>query len=416
MCLATVMLLALCPAGNLWAQDDEDDWRLVSVLTLTNGVSFAQEGEYYYLHDDDDVHGVAGMSLRLQFLGQLSDWMDYRIDGLSVLVDGVDSLSSTALAGAARFRTQSLRWNLEQSQTSSGRTVLWYNEIDQAHTRMDFGDLRVTLGRQAITWGTGRFWQPTDVFLAFSATELERDFKQGIDAVQVELFTGDLSSLTFVYVLSPWDSDLDSSPAVRWQSQVGGESEATLVAGSVQGVTMLGGTFDSTVLDAGWRMEALAYRLPAGKRVEVDSMALFAMAGLDYFFPDGTSLLVEWHMHSMGATSEAELLQVAASYDVQRGRQPSLSRNILGLSASREFGGLWSGSYSAFLSALADAEGAARLSTLHQAAVNYSVSDNATLAFSILRGTGAGLDEFGLIHSEYGHLPTSILVQGQFYF
>ena len=87
-----------------------------------------------------------------------------------------------------------------------------------------------SVGRQAIDFGSGRFWQPLNVFGSFTPTDLDTDFKPGIDAARLDWFTSDFSSLSAVYAFSPKDNTTISTgkttnSALHYRSQVGEQSE-----------------------------------------------------------------------------------------------------------------------------------------------------------------------------------------------
>ena len=419
--LLALALLQAAAARPVAAQDTEA-LRLATVLTVSDSTSVADPGDAGYLHGGDDTRSITGLSLRLQFTGRPLPALDYRLDYLNVKLDGLPAPTAGEPQGAARYRAQSLRWDIQSPRTAaahplSTQTTSWYHELDQAFLRVETGPVRTSLGRQPITWGVGRFWQPTDVFVAFAPTELERDFKPGIDALLVEAFTGDFSSLTLALVRSPGASGLDDSAVGRWRSNLGQESDVSLLAGSVQSAGLWGGSLETVFWDAGWRLEALAYRLPAdAAAAEGQRAALFLIGGVDARLAAGFTLIGEWYHHSAGATQEAQLPALLAAPDALRGRRPQLSRDLLALSLSTEFGGLWTGAYAAFASVLGDAQGARQLSSLHQGALTYSLSDNAAAVFSLLLGTGRGQDAQGRIRSEFGHLPATLLLQLQVVF
>jgi hypothetical protein len=87
---------------------------------------------------------------------------------------------------------------------------------------------------------------------------------------------------------------------------------------------------------------------------------------------------------------------------------------VLAVSASRDFLGLWKGSYTVFGAALRDDADARHASILHQLTFSYSISDNAEAVFSLLGGSGRGLDAGGIPHSEFGQVPNSLYVSLQF--
>jgi hypothetical protein len=388
------------------------EWRLV--FKLINVTAHAGPGEAGFVRPGDDTSENNQQSLRLQLSGQPQPWLGYRFDYLNVK-QHLGAAAPAQASGAELFRYEPWRWSIERPENTPGQppstqTVQWTHEIDDAFVRVSGGALEALLGRQPITWGAGRIWQPTDIFATFSPTALDTEYKPGIDALLLNAYPSRFSTVQLAYVLSPRDTpQVKDSGALRWRAQVGAESELTALAGSVRGESLAGGSVETSWLQAGWRLEALGFH-PRDR----DGTAVFAVAGVDTQLSDGTLLLAELYHHTLGATREAELPAVQLSADFREGRLLQLSRSLLALGASREFLGLWKAAYTVFGAALRDDAGKQHSSFLHQLTFTYSISDNAEAVFSLLGGSGRGLDSNGGVHSEFGAVPDSLYVSLQF--
>jgi len=414
--LSLALALALAwGAGGAAAADEP--WRFTGSVRLIDVTTRAQPGDLGYLHDGNDTAETSLAALRLQLEGQPLDWLGYELHYVNLKRAGTPAHLGGEAAGAQRYRFQSLRWELERPEPRPGdpaapQTLVWYHELDRAALRVRGGAWQATLGRQPITWGAGRFWQPTDLFAAFAPTELEREYKPGIDALLLEAFPARFAALALAYVASPRGGELDDSAVARWRTAVGAVSEATAVAGTVQEEALAGGSFESVWGEAGWRVEGIAFR----PRDDAAGTATFAIAGVDHQFANGLLLLAELYHHSLGAARAEELPQVAARTAFREGRMPHLSRTVAALLLEHELTGLLRGSYALFAAPLRTEGGATRTSTLHQGTLTYSIGNNAEAMFSLLLGRGQGLDAFGRPRSEFGHLPDTLFAKLQFYF
>jgi len=285
-------------------------------------------------------------------------------------------------------------------------------ELDRAVYRHRFKHLTLGIGRQAIDWGSGRLWQPLNVFGAFAPTDLDTDFKSGIDSLTVDYYPSAFSSLTGAYVLSPKeDTSSKNSGALYYRRQIGSLSELSLLTGSVIGNDVAGGSFESAWGGMGWRLEGLYYHLSPK-----DEKAFFWIGGIDYQFDNGTILTAEWYDNSRGATTEKELGAVASDPLVLYGLQPQLGRQLLGVSVERDITPLLHGSYTLLASSLDDDQGKRRYSLLHQLNLSYSVSNESDLLISLLDGTGKGLEVAKNPQSEFGYLPVNVSLRLRFYF
>lgn len=425
--LAGALLLAGLPGWPGWwgvaAAEEEDatEWRVV--LNTTGVSTLGRDGQT----SDSQQQGV-----RVQASGSPLDWLNYQIDYVQNVNSGTGiALAAQAnalaaaldqdlpLAGAALFRFKSGRQYLEvptcvdSSDLGSCERVAWYHEIDRAYLKLKTGPLDSQVGRFPISWGAGRIWRPTDLFAAFSPLTLDTEFRPGVDGLRASIFPSDFSSVTFAYIISPEEEEprVDNSPALQYRTTVGDVSEITLVAGNVRGKQLFGGSFETAFWKAGWLLEALAFEPVAG-----EPMQTFAVAGMNRSLTSSITLLAELYYNSLGATTEDEAstfaalavdpspdqdLAAALAAARQEGRMPQLARNLAGFGLQGSFGGLWSGGYNLLVSALGDADGQSKFSYLHQAALSYSISDEAGATFALLAGGGGESSEFGNLPSTF---------------
>ena len=310
-----------------------------------------------------------------------------------------------------RYKELSSYWLEENDGNNS--THLGY-EIDRAVYKQRFKNTTLAIGRQPIDWGSGRFWQPLNVFGSFAPTDLDSDFKPGIDAARLDWFPSDFSSLTAVYAFSPNDNsavDNNSSAALHYRRQVGKESEIVLLAGGIIGNTVFGASFESTWSGMGWRVEAAHYT------PNTNEDSVFSIAGIDYQFANGTLLAAEWYNNSRGANDITSLANTNIYTDsfIKYGLQQQLSQNVLGVSLNKDITPLLNAGYILLASPLKDLDGKLSISLLHQFNLRYSVSNESDLLFSLQFANGRGLNG-SQIQSEFGHIPTSMTIRLRFYF
>ena len=79
---------------------------------------------------------------------------------------------------------------------------------------LPFGDL--TIGRQVLSWGTGRLWNPTDVLSPFPPTAIDREVRRGFDAVRLAVALGDVTQLDLIYL--PQLKTEDNGGVARFQT------------------------------------------------------------------------------------------------------------------------------------------------------------------------------------------------------
>lgn len=314
--------------------------------------------------------------------------------------------SGAAVAGnhsSSLFRASALRGDLSSSESS----VTLYAEIDRLFYRHDLEHFTVTLGRQALEWGAGHFWQPTNLFGAFSPTDLDTSYKPGIDLAMVEWYPTPLSSATVVHAFAP--AGESRSSAIQYRRAFGEESELALVAGEIAGHSMLGGYVESSWGAFGLRLEGRYAQLQSGETRN------HWVAGVQHQLKGGAVLDLEWYYNSGGAEREDALLAQSQDTLVVNGLQPQLSRNLLAFGVSRTVTPLLQGHYTVLVGALEDTTGEEHYSALNRVGLNYSLSDESELLLSLLFAQGKGAVG-STPQSEFGHNPGSLTLRYQSYF
>lgn len=390
-------------------------WQNLSAAELTGRFSMlgatarAEEGDYGYEQGGSNTPTAdqQGLRLMLEEGDDKAEWSTH----LRLVRTHIDVFPTSQAHSSDLFRYRDLDGTLLDESDDDSSTVVRY-ELDRLYYRWQLTDYSLSFGRQAVDWGSGRLWQPLNLFGSFSPTDLDTDYKPGIDAVVVDYFPSPVSSLTAVYAFSPHDdTELKDSAAVHYRRQVGEVSEATLVAGTVTGNPAIGGVFDSVWNDFAWRLEGIYYDLP-----DEDEEGVFWIAGIDYQFDNGAMLTAEYYDNSRGATSVAEMVQIYDDPLVSAGLQQQLSRRLIGLSLSHDIGPLLSGAYTALFSTVKDGTGSNSTSQLHQINISYSVSNESDLLASIYLPSGKGLSPTDEPQSEFGHTPMAFTLRLRFYF
>ena len=109
-------------------------------------------------------------------------------------------------------------------QTDSGARHQWSHRIDRLSAQWRQGDWSVTIGRQAVSWGSGIVFQPLDPFNPFAPTAVDRDYKNGDDLVLGEALLPNGHDLQVLHVIRR-DSQQHirkgvSSTAAKWHGYV----------------------------------------------------------------------------------------------------------------------------------------------------------------------------------------------------
>ena len=80
-------------------------------------------------------------------------------------------------------------------QWAKDTSYLLYSNIDRLYAQWTFNKLELTVGRQRINWGLNFVWNPNDIFNTYNYFDFDYVERPGSDAVLLQYFTGDFSSL-----------------------------------------------------------------------------------------------------------------------------------------------------------------------------------------------------------------------------
>jgi len=249
-------------------------WPHAESATAVNGVETQWDG---------------GVELRLK--GSFNLWDRLRLEAHteSLILGGESASRGIEAEGAARRspgtsaslfaggssvipddgrRAMDLTWTWEP-----GESLVFVNRFDRLCATHEGKWGRVTVGRQAITWGNGMLFNPFDLFTPFAPTTLDREYKQGEDGLSLQLTPGERygdGHLLLVPRRHPVSGDL------RWnQTSLAGKYHRGFESGESDLTVLAGKHFDDAVAGVGATMQA-------GGAVWRVNMLYNALAGEEY--------------------------------------------------------------------------------------------------------------------------------------
>ncbi len=126
--------------------------------------------------------------------------------------------------------------------------------IDRLYLRQGFSWGNVIIGRQRISWGTGRIWNPTDLFNPINPANFSKIEKDGADAVSLMYYIGNFTDLNIVY--NPQDKLNKSNAGFRFRTNFD-EFDVAVIGGYFDKRIVAGGDFAGNFFDAGIRGEGI---------------------------------------------------------------------------------------------------------------------------------------------------------------
>lgn len=189
-------------------------------------------------------------------------------------------------------------YKLAQNLYTDKHTVV-NHYLDRLFIKHSLDQAEITIGRQRISWGVGRVWQPTDLFNPLNPANFSKIEKDGADAVSAKYFFGDFTDLEIVY--NPTMAKYSDNFGARFRTNYK-QYDMSFMAGHFDNRTVLGGDFAGNLFDAGFRGEAIYSFLDGDYKKEFLKFIL----GLDYQFSELVYGLIEYQNNGEGSISKKD--------------------------------------------------------------------------------------------------------------
>jgi hypothetical protein len=202
--------------------------------------------------------------------------------------------------------------------------------LDQLAVKVALPKGEVVVGRQVLSWGTGRFWNPTDLLSPFAPTDIDREVRHGIDALR---YSVPLSATALLDVLFlPQQHGANEGGAARAQFNVGGFDLSFSLAKYTTDL-VAGADFAGDIGPVSIHGEA-AYTVSLGglgtSSVKISDQYLRAVAGADWMPISHLTLSLEYYFNGFGATNPAGYLAKLTSPEEETGEVFGAGRHYLG--------------------------------------------------------------------------------------
>ena len=324
---------------------------------------------------------------------------------------GVDSTSKLQRVGESFMIPERQSYRLTDIRPTigpTGKKNIVPQNLDRMNVQfqMEAGDL--TIGRQAITFGSARMINPSDVFLPFDVRTLNTEYRVGIDAVRFQKPIAQLGELDIGVILGPDGKSENSAAFFQLLTNISG-SDYQFTAMRFAEQNLIGAGVQSALGVFGFWLEAA--------HVNGDEDYTRASIGVDYAFNERVFGMIEYHLNEAGSSNPDNYLEQFDDTAYTAGGVFLLGKNYLIPAVNWQASALLSLSLSS-LTNLDDG------SMFLNFGANYSLSDNLYMGMGYYHFVGDDFDfsneapveqqfQFG---SEYGGNPNSIFVTFQYYF
>ncbi len=263
--------------------------------------------------------------------------------------------------------------------------------VDMLYYKHLFDDFEFTLGRQVISWGSGRVWQPTDLFNPINPANIFKYERDGVDAFTAKYYLGSFSDIEVVANFR--ENIEDNNYAIRIRTNTSGY-DMSFMSGYFDNRAVLGGDFAGNLYDAGLRGEVLYSFENKEDRVSY----VKAVLGIDYQITADLYAMLEYQFNGEGKSDKSKYEYLRLAF----GEIQNLSKNYLTQQVSYKLSALWNVSAN-MLQNLNDGSG------YFGGIVAYSWLENINLKL-------AGMYFYGDDKTEYSNYGTALYGIMEFYF
>ncbi|MFO7735824.1 MAG: hypothetical protein R6W70_06360 [bacterium] len=181
------------------------------------------------------------------------------------------------------------------------------HNLDRMNFSLSAGFADIIAGRQVVSFGSARFFNPTDVFSPFSFQELNKEEKTGVDAVRLRIPLGSMSELDMGYVFGE-KADWRKSAAFLRGVFPFFDYDVSLMAIQYRTHLMTGFNLSGNIKGAGaWLEAAYTFNSILESR-EKDGDFFRVSTGADYYFANDIYVFAEYHYNSAGSLSPGEYM------------------------------------------------------------------------------------------------------------
>jgi len=239
----------------------------------------------------------------------------------------------------------------------------------------------LSMGRQRFAWGSGKFWNPTDLLNPYNPTQIEREERVGTDALSLDFHLGTVTKSVIVY--APRSTYRNSTLAGRFNTTIK-SYDLSFLLGKFGSQKVLGLDFYGYVGDGGIYAEG-AYNW----NKNLSDFLSFVLGG-EYRLPNGLYLVAEYFFNGAGEKQSKD-------YDWKKlfsAEVLALSQNYFNLSLGYEITPLWKVEDYTIIN-LNDQ------SLFTAPGISYSLSSDFSLDLGIQIFRGAKQDEYGKLWDVY---------------
>ena len=261
---------------------------------------------------DSPIIGAVNNHLRLNCAYALTDALSFDLSyDFAPRIQDPSLFSESSIAATTdslRYRVVDFESSIYPGENDPVGSFGIFQNLDRASIAYSANFADITIGRQAIAWGSARVINPTDVIAPYTYGELDTEYRIGVDAIRVQIPIGVLGEFDTGYVFGE-DFAVEKS-AFFLRSQLNAvETDFSIVLLGFREHLMTGFEIARGIGGAGFWLEAAYVYANAfdSENGEAENY-LRASIGLDYSFGGVAYGFIEYHFSGAGAGEPKDYL------------------------------------------------------------------------------------------------------------
>lgn len=204
----------------------------------------------------------------------------------------------------------------------------------------------IYLGRQAFSFGVGKFTNPTDVFSPGAYEDLTREEKNGSDGLRIRVPLGDFSEIEGAFLAGENFKTENYAFYLRNRLYFLEGDFVWILMGFKENL-LYGLNISRNLLDAGWWLETafVDFKKLADYQPDKGDNYFRLTTGLDYTLENGLYLMLEYYYNSLGTSKTSNYLSNLSDNELSFSEAGifNLGKHYLFLNSSYQFNALLSG-------------------------------------------------------------------------
>ena len=209
---------------------------------------------------------------------------------------------------SSRYRVADFEASIYPGKDEPVGSVSIAHNLDRAAVQFSTEFADISIGRDAIAWGSARIVNPTDIIAPFTYDQLDTEDRIGVDALRIRIPVGVMGEVDTGYILGS-NFDFDKSAAFLRTQLNALETDFSILLLEFQRDLLVGFDVARGIAGAGfWLETAYVFVEPFDDGINASNNYLRTSVGLDYSFGGETYTFIEYHFNGAGAKKPENFL------------------------------------------------------------------------------------------------------------